>query len=154
VRRASSSSPRWSKRIRRRFAPDLWTTAAVAVSVLLVADTALLTWHRSGSVERNAFELARVAERLGLVDSGGRRVLFVAVFVLPLLVSVALLTALDGRRRFTGVATAAAGMVSLVGASVVLSFGGNAAVGVEVGLVLGLLALVCGGRLTVRRSAR
>jgi hypothetical protein len=118
-----------------------------------VLDAAVLPWHRSGSVERDAFELARVAERLDLVDSLGRRVLFVAVYVMPLLVSVALLAALDRRRRTTGVATAAAGMVSIVGACVVLSFGGNAPVGVDVGLVLGLLAVVCGGRLTLRRSA-
>jgi hypothetical protein len=154
VLRASSSSRRWSRTIRPRSAPDLWTAAAVLVASLLVIDAALLPWHRSGSVERNAFELARVAERLDLVDSLGRRVLFVAVYVMPLLVSVALLAALDRRRRTTGIAVLAAGMVSLVGAAVVLSFGGNAPVGVDVGFALGLLAVVCGGRLIRRRSTR
>lgn len=59
-------------------------SVAGAVAVL---GSAMATWSRSGSVGRNAFELARVADELGEVRSGVARLALLAWFAIPMLVA-------------------------------------------------------------------
>jgi hypothetical protein len=117
-----------------------------------VLDAAFLPWHRSGRVERDAFALARSAERVGLVTGGSRRILFVAVFLLPVLAAGTLLAATAGRSRWCGLAAVLSSFVAFAGATVVLRLGGTHPVGPWLACPLALLALVSGASLIARRS--
>ena len=93
-----------------------------------------------------------MADGLGLVDDGPRRVLFVFVFLLPLLAALTFAAAVAGWRRATGVLACAAGGVGLASAFVVfrtLRFGQP---GPIVASVTALGALVLGARLIVGRN--
>jgi len=117
-----------------------------------VVDAALAPWHRSGRVERDAFALARAAERAGLVTGASRRVLFVAVFLLPVLAACTLLAATTGRSRLCGVVAVLSAVVAIAGASVVLRLQGTHPAGPWLACPLALLALVSGVYLIARRS--
>jgi len=125
---------------------------AVGAAVALVVDAVLLPWHRSGRARRNAFALARAAHSLGLVTSTPRRVLFVGVYLVPLAAAVAVLAAVDHRRRTAGAASGIAGFVGLVAAIVLLRLRGSHQLGPEVACVVSPLAIVSGARLVMARS--
>ena len=134
-------------------------TTNVVVALVVIANGALvvgaaLPWHQSGSRVRNAFALARVADDLGLVDTGPRRVLLVAVFLVPLLAALTLLAATLDKRRVTGLFTSFAGVVGLTSAAVDLNLSGSRLVGPAVTLAAGLVAMGCGARLVYKGDQR
>jgi hypothetical protein len=110
-------------------------------------------WHRSGRVARDAFALARAADGVGVVTGPARRVLFVAVFLLPFLAASALLAAVAGRRRVCGGCAVASSIVGIAGATVVLRLHGTPPPGPWVAWLLALLALASGSRLIFWREA-
>lgn len=112
----------------------------------------VLPWHRSGSVARDAFALARVSDQIGLVTGSTRRVLFVAVFLLPVLAATAFLAAAAGRRRITGVVTTTVGGVGLASAAVVLRVSGGRQVGPVVTAMAAVVAAGCGLSLILGRQ--
>jgi len=122
--------------------------------VALVGVAALLPWHRSGRVHRNAFALAHATERLGLVTGTPRRVLFVAVYLLPLVAALTLLAAIDHRRRVVGVLCTIAGIIGLVGALVLLRTPGMHQTGPKVACVVAPVAVAIGVRVSLIRSVR
>ena len=124
--------------------------ACVAASAVVVSGV-LLPWHRSGGVRRNGFALARVADDLGLVSSSPRRVLFVAVFLLPLLAALVLGGAALGWPRAVGSATICVGVLALAATMVVQQAIGVSQVGPVVTGLAGVAALGCGA-LTLRRG--
>jgi hypothetical protein len=128
-----------------------WEAACVVVAGAVVGGAAL-PWHRSGTVRRNGFELARVADSLGLVSSGALRVLFVAVFLLPLLAALTLAAAAAGWHRAMGVAVGSAGVLGLAATMVALNAIGLGQPGPVVTGLAGAAAVGCGAR-TVRRGA-
>ena len=142
----------WSTRIRRPSAADAWLVAAVGSAVALVVDAVLLPWHRSGRARRNAFALARAAHSLGLVTGAPRRLLFVAVYLLPLIVGLAVLAAIAARPRAAGLASGIAGLVGLVAAIVLLRLRGSHQTGPQLACVVASLAIVSGARLVMSRS--
>ena len=81
-----------------------------------------------------------------------RRVLFVAVFLLPVLAALALLAAVAGRRTLTGVAAVLSGIVALTGAAVMLNLHGKHQAGPWLACPLALLALMSGARLIIGRN--
>jgi hypothetical protein len=112
----------------------------------------VLPWHRSGSVERDGFALARVADEIGLVTGGTRRILFVGVFLLPLLAAATFLAVAAGRRRLAGVGASAVGGIGLASAVVVLRFSGGRQVGPVVTATVALIAAGCGLSLILGRG--
>lgn len=129
-----------------------WAWLAVASAGTVVVGVGALPWHRSGSVERSGFELARVADNLGLVSDGGRRLLFTALFLVPLLAGLALLAAAAGRDRSAGVCTFAAGAVGLASSIVAVRVTDQWLVGPTVSGTAASLALVAGLRLASERK--
>ena len=112
----------------------------------------VLPWHRSGSVERDGFALARVADEIGLVTGSTRRVLFVGVFLLPVLAAATFLAIAAGRRRIAGVGASAVGGIGLASAVVVLRVSGGRQVGPVVTAMAALIAAGCGLSLILRRG--
>jgi len=104
-------------------------------------------------VTRNAFELAKAADGIGLVTGPARRLLFVAVFLLPVLAGLTLLAAVAPRPRSCGACAVGSSIVGIAGATVVLRLGGDHLVGPWVAGALALVALLGGGRLMFWRSA-
>jgi hypothetical protein len=104
-------------------------------------------------VGRDAFALANAAEGIGVVTGPGRRILFVAVFLLPLLAASTLLAAVAGRRRLCGWCALGSSMVGMASATVVLRLNGPQLPGPWVAWPVALLALASGGRLIWWRRA-
>jgi hypothetical protein len=119
----------------------------------VVAAAALLPWHRSGSVGRNAFALARVADNLGLVSDVPRRALFTAVLLLPVLAAVGFLAAVAGNRRLVGLSSCVSGTVGLASGAVVARLSGGRQVGPVVAIVAAVIAAACGLHLVLNRKA-
>ena len=117
-----------------------------------MAAAALLPWHRSGRIRRNGFALARVAHGLGLVDDGPRRVLFVLVFLLPLLAALTFAAAVAGWWRASGALACATGAVGLASAFVVFRTIRFGQPGPLVATVAAIAALVLGARLALGRN--
>jgi hypothetical protein len=118
----------------------------------VVAASAWLPWHRSGQVRRSGFALARIADSLGVVTGAPRRLLFVAVFLLPLLAASTFLAAALGSRRVTGLLACVTGTVGLASVAVVLRLSGGQQVGPVVALAASVTAVGCGLHLVLRRS--
>ena len=136
-----------------------WRPGVLVVAIALLSDATLvvgasLPWHRSGSVVRNAFALARVADDLGLVDTGPRRALLVAVFLLPLLGALAMFAASVRRVRVTGAFTSLAGVVGLTSAAVDLNLSGCRLVGPATTIAAGVVAIGCGAHLLYKGDHR
>ena len=119
-----------------------------------MAAAALLPWHTSGQVERDAFELARAADALGLVSGAARRLLFVCLAVLPLLAALALAAAVAGRARLVGVMASLAGAVGLASVAVAARATDITDPGPPVAALAALVAVSCGASLVLRRSSR
>jgi hypothetical protein len=68
----------------------MWTASAGAA---VVAVAAFLPWGGSGRVDRSSYQLARVADRLGIVGARWQHVLLVAWVLVPLVAALALLSA-------------------------------------------------------------
>lgn len=124
-----------------------WAGLAVASAAAVVAAVAALPWHRSGAVARDGFELARTAENLGLVSDGSRRLLFTAIFLLPLLAGLVLLSTAAGWGALSGLCTFAAGAVGLASSVVAVRATEQWLLGPTVAGTASLLALVAGARL-------
>jgi hypothetical protein len=133
----------------RRRTTDVVVAVGVAADLGLLAG-ALLPWHQSGTVHRNAFALAKVADDIGLVDTTQRRVLLVAVLLLPLVGGLAFLAATLGRLRVSGVCTAVAGTIGLTSTAVASRLAGSRLIGPAVTAAAGIVAVGCGVRLVYR----
>ena len=118
-----------------------------------MAAAAVLPWHRSGEVERSAFELARAADSLGLVTGGPRRLLFVCLAVLPLVAALALAAAVADRPRVAGVMSCIVGGVGLASVAVAAWATDASEVGPPVAAVAAFVAVACGTSLVLRRSS-
>lgn len=118
----------------------------------MVAAAALVPWHRSGSVRRNGFALARAADRVGLVTGGWRQALFVCVALLPLLAALVLAAAVLRRSRLTGLFACVVGLVGLASVAVVVGATDTSEPGPPLAALAAVLALASGARLLVRRS--
>lgn len=129
-----------------------WAWIAVAPSALVVLGVGALPWHRSGSVARSGFELARVADNLGLVSDGSRRLLFTALFLLPLLAGLVLLSASAGWGAVTSVCTTAIGIIGLASSAVAVRASDQWLAGPIVTGTASLLAVVVGARLASTRE--
>jgi hypothetical protein len=68
----------------------MWTASAGAA---LVAVAAFLPWGGSGRVDRSSYQLARLADRLGIVGARWQHVLLVVWVLVPLVAALALLSA-------------------------------------------------------------
>jgi hypothetical protein len=137
--------------IRRRFGAE---ALAVLSSGATVAAAAWLPWHRSGSVRRSGFALARVADRVGVVTGGPRRLLFVCAALLPLAAASVLAAVVVGRTRVAGVFSCIVGVIGLASVLVVLVSTDSAELGPPIAAGAAVLAAACGVRLLLRRSAR
>jgi hypothetical protein len=95
----------------------------VAVAgTLAVLASALAPWSRSGSVGRNAFELAQAADDLGEIDSGVARAALLAWFAIPMLVAGVWLAATFVRPLLVaGLAGTVAAMGVVAGIAVLVS---------------------------------
>jgi hypothetical protein len=126
----------------------------VAAAAVEVAAIGALPWHRSGSVRRTGFELARAADRVGVVTGGPRRFLFVCVALVPLGGALVLLAVVLGRLRVAGGLACSVGAVGLASVSVVLVSTDTAQPGPPIAAAAAVLAVTCGARLLLRRSTR
>jgi hypothetical protein len=138
-------------RIPRRSAAE---AVAVLAAAAVVGAAALLPWHASGEVERDAFELARAAEGLGLVSGGPRRVLFVCLAVLPMVAALGLAAAVARRPRLVGAMSCIAGGVGLASVAVAVWATDVSEPGPPVAAVAAVVAVACGASLVLRRSTR
>src|SRR5438270_13521662 len=137
---------------RRRFAADAVLAVALAAAFGVAAIAAGTSWQRSGHVHRNAFALARALDRLGLVSGAPRRVLLVAVYLVPLLVALAVLALVERHRRAAGAAVAAAGGIALIAAIVVLHVAGFRQPGPKLCLAVAPVSVLGGLWTATRRS--
>ena len=108
--------------------------------MVVAGAAATLPWHRSGGVRRTGFELARAADRAGLVTETWQRALLVATFLLPMLAALAFVTAVVGRTRWTGGVVAATAAVGLTSAAIVVRLSGGRQVGPAVAIAGALVA--------------
>jgi hypothetical protein len=88
---------------------------------LVVLASALAPWSRSGSVSRNAFELAQAADDLGEVDGGLARLALFAWFAVPALVACVWLAATFVRPVLVAALAGTVAVMSLVAAGTVLA---------------------------------
>ena len=119
-------------------------TAGVAVS-------AFLPWASSGRASRTGFELARIADRLGLADTPLRRALVTSVAFLPALAGIAWTAAAMHRPRWVATSGGVSAAVVLTAAVVVWRSPLAPGIGSWVGAVSGAVALI-GAVETVRRA--
>jgi hypothetical protein len=68
----------------------MWTASAGAA---IVAVAAFLPWGGSGEVDRSSYQLARLADRLGIVGARWQQVLLVVWVLVPFVAALALLSA-------------------------------------------------------------
>ena len=87
---ATTTSPRLASWRTPTWRVPMWIAAAGAA---LVAVSAFLPWGGSGRVDRSSYQLARVADRLGIVGARWQHVLLVAWVLVPLVAALALLSA-------------------------------------------------------------
>jgi hypothetical protein len=72
----------------------MWTATAGGAVVALAA---FLPWGGSGRVDRSSYQLARVADRLGIVGAQWQQALLVVWILVPFAAALALLCAVLGR---------------------------------------------------------
>ena len=125
----------------------------VVPTVAVVAAVALLPWHRSGSVERDGFELAGALEAAGFVDTTWRRALLIGVYLLPLGAAAAFTAAVAGRGRVAGACAVVSGAVAGAAALVTIDVAGGAS-GPVATLAAGLVALAAGALALLRTGGR
>ena len=139
-------------RLRSLVGERRWAWLAVGAAAAAVAAVALLPWHRSGEVVRSGFELARVADNLGVVTSAPRRGLLTALFLLPMAAALVLLAVAGRWWRCAGVASSLTGAVGLASASVAVRVTDQVHAGPLLAGAASALALVAGARLTWRMA--
>jgi hypothetical protein len=115
-----------------------------------VAVGAFLPWGYSGKAGRSGFELARTADRLGLVDTPLLRAMVSAVAVLPFLAAAAWTAAALGRFRWVATLAGVTGAMALAAAVVVWRTPLRPAVGLGVVAVAGGVGVLSAGALAVR----
>jgi hypothetical protein len=120
---------------------------------VVVVASAFLPWHRSGLARRDSFELARLADTLGVAETGPARLVLWAWYAVPALAGA---TWLAATLRRVGLVAALGGTVAAVAvaaAAVVLAAPGRPQPGPWVALAAG--AAAAGGALrTVWRGRR
>jgi hypothetical protein len=119
-----------------------------------VAVSAFLPWASSGRATRSGFELARIADRLGLADTPLRRALVVAVAFLPALAGAAWTLAVLRRPGWVATLGTVSAAVVLTAAVIVWRAPLQAEAGPWVGAVSGCVALVGAGPLARRARKR
>lgn len=137
--------------LRRR---DVALVGAVAAAAATMAAVLLLPWHRSGDVVRNGAALAQSAAALGLIDTAPRRVLRVAVALLPLLAAGILTAAVARRGRLAGLLSIALGATALSCALLLYRIDGARQLGPRLTPVVAMVTLGCGLVLVGRRGER
>ncbi|HEX5265317.1 MAG TPA: hypothetical protein VFW24_00955 [Acidimicrobiales bacterium] len=93
--------------------PD-WICCGAAALACLV--DAFLPWMRSGSIERNGYQLLASGQHAGLLGGGGARALTFAAYLLPSLAAATLAALWVGRPAVARVLAALTGAVLAVGA--------------------------------------
>ena len=133
--------------------PSAAELVAVASAIAVVVVAFLTSWHRSGRVHRNAFELGRALDRLGLVTGDARRALLIAVDVVPLLAALTVFAAVERWPRATGALAMATGAIALVASLVVLHVAGFRQPGPKLCAAVASVAIVSGALALYRRSS-
>ena len=116
----------------------------VGASVIVLV-SAFLPWHRSGLARRDSFELARLADELGVAASAPARAVLWAWFAVPALVAATWLAATVRRVGLIAVLGGTVAAVAVVAATVVLAAPGPPEPGPLVALGAG--AVAAGGAL-------
>lgn len=119
--------------------------AVLTVALVILCTGMGLPWTRSGSRDRNAFEVARTADALGVVGAPWDTFVFITWFSVPLLCAVTLLIAASGRMSSILVGLAAA-VLAGGGAMMVLMSPLDPRPGVPVTLAASVGTLVALGR--------
>lgn len=139
-------------RLRSLVGERRWAWLAVGAVAAAVVAVALLPWHRSGEVVRSGFELARVADNLGVVTSAPRRALLTMLFLLPLGGALVLLAAAGRWWRWAGLASSLSGAVGLASGYVAVAVTDQVHAGPLLAGAASAAALVAGARLTWRKA--
>ena len=126
-------------------------SVAGAVAVLL---SALATWSRSGSVARNAFELAEAADDLGEVRSSAARLALLAWFAIPMLVAAAWLAATFVRAHLVAAFAGTVAVMGVVAGVVALASPLRTGVGPWLAIPAGVVTALMAGRLLTEKRQR
>ena len=146
----TSPRPTGSGAPRRTVPPAVLVTVAATVAVLA---SGFLPWHRSGLARRDSFELARLADSLGVAETAPARMVLWAWFAVPALVGATWLAAALRRVGLVAVLGGTVAAVAVVAGVVVLAAPGPSEPGPWVALGAG--AVAAGGALrTVWRGRR
>jgi uncharacterized membrane protein len=122
-----------------------------AIAVLL---SALLPWSRSGTVSRDAFELARVADELGELDGGVGRLVLLGWYAIPVLVAVAWLAATFVRPVLVATLAGTVALLAVVAGAAVLASALRTGPGPTAALGAGAATLAAAARLAIRSRPR
>lgn len=128
---------RWSGRWR------LVTAVAGAVLQLVVGQ---LAWMRTGTADRNSYELFRSAQRLGLEELTPFRVVW---YLLPVATLAFGLCLASRQRRMAGLVVALQSVVVVAAGIAVWAVGPGAGIGPKLAIPAGLVGLVGGVLLAV-----
>jgi hypothetical protein len=120
----------------------------------MVAVAAFLPWGYSGKAGRSGLELARTADRLGVLDAPYLRAMVSSVALLPLLAAGAWTAAVLGRPVWVATLGALAGALAVTAAVVVWNTPLRPGAGLWVGGGSGIVALVGAAALAGRGRIR
>ena len=124
--------------------------ASVGGAIAVLA-SALAPWSRSGSVSRNAFELARVADDLGEVDGGFARLALLAWFAIPLLVACAWLAATFIRPLLVMIFAGTVALMGVAAGGVVVASAMRTGPGPWLAVATGIATLATAARLAIEQ---
>lgn len=112
-----------------------------ALSMLAAIGVAWLPWVRTGSRNRNSYEVFRSAQRLGLEELTPLRVLW---FVVPVVAAAAVLAGVASQTRLFGLLAAFVGVTVAIAGLVVTISGAGAGIAPLLAVGVGLAAMVSG----------
>lgn len=115
---------------------------------------AALPWLDTGGVKRSAFTMARIANELGVLDTGARRFAVTALLFTPIIACAVLFLLSLGRNRLGGLVALPLGIAGLGAGTIGTRFSPSTLVGPYVCLVGGALCILgaWGLLLTPRRA--
>ena len=116
--------------------------------------SALATWSLSGSVARNAFELAEAADDLGEIRSGAARLALLAWFAIPMLVAAAWLAATFARPYLVAACTGTVAVMGVVAGVVALASPLRTGVGPWLAIPTGAVTVLMAGRILTEQRQR
>lgn len=120
-----------------------FVVAALAVGgAAAVVGGAALPWLDSGGVRRSAFTMARIANELGVLDTGVRRTAVTALLVTPVVASVVVLLLGLGRTRLSGLVGLPLGIAGLGAGTIGTRFSPTTLAGPYVCLVGGAVCIL------------